>query len=638
MNYVEAKVGFLSSVLSAGLSLTWPHKSNFMHFRQAILQLDNKTYSLTPGRANSFDEIHVDFQVEPFNPTPDPSPIGRGDVERFRQVGTPLSFGGGVGGGVDTRYSIFLHPKQDVTIQRLEIQFDLQLPPDAHFFANGFQSWSESRLMRLNEAIPHLHFFAKKYLGFYGDEHIPDIPHGRSYLHSWTYTTIHGSRYTADGWDKILFTGSLNETTGFTLFLYDQPNGVLTVRKDMDGLQLSHSFPALDFGVWEGDEEEVFEKYFQALGTPPPATAPAIGWASWYNHFNKISEEILLQNLENVAASGLPFQYFQIDDGWQTAVGDWLSVKPAFPHGMGFLAEKIKERGLSPGLWLAPFVATEDSDLAKKHPDWLLKDAKGKPLKVGWNPMWGSWYCALDFYNNEVRNYLGGVFHAVLDRWGFKLVKLDFLFAVCLAPPLGKTRGQVMHEAMEFLRKLVGTKKILACGVPLGSAFGLADYCRIGGDIHLSWEHRFLTFLRFRERVNTLTSLRSTLGRWQLNGRAFHNDPDVFVLRNENQKLSLAQQQTVLTINVLLGNLLFTSDDLGKYSPEQTAELEAALELRGSRILAVLELEKDVYKIDFENSGEACSAFCNLTKRKRFIETKNGQIELQPFETLILTL
>lgn len=577
-----------------------------MQFRQAILKIDNQCYTLNPGRANSFDDIYVDFQNQPEN------------------------------GG--ERWSVFLHPKQDVTIQRLEIQFDLQLPPDARFFANGYQSWSESRLLGLNEAIPRLHPWTKKLLGYYGDGYLPDIPRGRGRLHSWTYTYV--LRNAVPG---IQFFGSLNESTGFTLFLYDQPKGMLRVRKDMDGLQLSHSFPALDFWTAEGKEQEIFDRYFQALEIKPPAPSSVISWTSWHKYFTRISEEILLQNLDGVANSGLPFSHFLIDDGWQTATGDWLSVKPAIPQGLGFLAQKIRERGLSPGLWFAPFVAAKHSDLARKHPEWLLKDNKGGLLKAAWNPYWGDWYYALDFYNNEVRNHLGGVFHTILDKWGYELLKLDFLYAVCLAPPPGKTRGQVMYEAMEFLRKLAGTKTTLACGVPLGAAFGLADFCRIGGNIHLAWEHRFLNFFHFRERLSTLASLRSMLGRWQLNGRAFHNDPDAFILRYENQKLTPEQQQTVLTVNALLGKLLFTSDDVSKYSPEQTCELEAALELRGSRVTAVFEMGKDVFRIDFENDGKRYAAYCNLTGRKKTIPAqasggREGMIVLRPFETLTLSV
>lgn len=584
-----------------------------MRFRQAILKVDRQTFALQPGRSNSFDEIYADFQQQP------------------------------EAGG--ERWSVFLHPKQDVTIHRLEIQFDLALPPDARFFANGFQSWSESRLYGLNEAIPRLPFFARRFMGKYGDEHIPDIPRGRGKLHSWTYTFIH--RNSDRGYvppeqrPGVLFAGSLNERTGFTLFLYDRSSGILTVRKDMDGLQLSHSFPALDFWIGEGSEQEVFDRYFGLLEIPKPEGEPVIGWTSWYRHFTDVSEPAVIQNLESFAgfcAENGRSGFFQIDDGWQTAVGDWHSVKPAFPQGMGALSQKIRARGLSPGIWLAPFVAAKDSELARKHPDWLLREKDGRLLSAGWNPMWNGWYHALDFYNNEVRNYLGGVFHTLLDRWGFDLLKLDFLFTVCLAPPPGKTRGQVMYEAMEFLRKLAGPKKILACGVPLGAAFGLADYCRIGGDVHMAWEHQLLGLLRFRERVSTIASLRSTLGRWHLNGRAFHNDPDVFILREERQQLTPVQQYSLLVINVLLGNVLFTSDDLAQYSPEQTAELQAALDWQGSRIIALNDLGGDFYSVEFENRGQRYFASLNLSGHRFSLSAtgKAGDMELQPFESIVL--
>ena len=606
-----------------------------MRFLQAILTINGKAHPLLPNRANTFEEIYADFQL---NEEED-----------------------------GTRYSVFLHPKQDLTVQRLEIQFALPLPPDARFFANGYQSWSESRALKVSDGIPGLRSIAKRPMGFYGDEHINGIPRGKGKLHSWTFTHI--VRNSVPGIDPErssgILCGSLNERTGFTLFLYDHAKGILSVRKDMDGLALRHSFPALDFWVGEGEENHLFDTYFRLAEIAPPTALPAMGWTSWYNHFTNISEAILLENLESFCRTNFssskhqPFAaikndfgdanalrndelkfgtpYFQIDDGWQIAVGDWLSVKPAFPTGMRHIALKIKEKGLQPGLWLAPFVASAKSELVRRHPDWLLKDAKKRPIKVGWNPMWGGWYYALDFYHDGVREYLTGVFHTVTEKWGFELLKLDFLFAVALAPPPGKTRGGVMWEAMEFLRHLVGTRRILACGVPLGACFGLVDYCRIGGDVHLAWRNPLLSFIRHRERVDTLASLRSTLGRWQLNGRAFQNDPDVFILRTENQKLSPVQQHTLLTINALLGSLLFTSDPVGQYSEEQKAELDEAISLHGSHISRVFELENDLWKIDFEQGSIGWSAYCNLTKTTKSLPMPNGGwAALSPFETLVL--
>ena len=153
--------------------------------------------------------------------------------------------------------------------------------------------------------------------------------------------------------------------------------------------------------------------------------------------------------------------------------------------------------------------------LYKNHPEWALKNA-------GFNPGWSGRFAVLDFYNEEVRDYLRKVFKTVFNEWDYEVVKLDFLYAVALIQREDKTRGQIMYEAMSFLRELAGNKIILGCGVPLGAAFGLVDYCRIGSDVSLTWEDKLLKRLHYRERVSTINSLTSTIGRWHLNGRAFY--------------------------------------------------------------------------------------------------------------------
>jgi len=142
-----------------------------------------------------------------------------------------------------------------------------------------------------------------------------------------------------------------------------------------------------------------------------------------------------------------------------------------------------------------------------------------------------------------------------------------------------------------------------------------------------------LAWLRFRERVSTLASLRSTLGRWQLNGRFFGNDPDVFILRDEKQGLTREQQSTLLTINVLLGKVLFTSDAPSAYSPEQRAELDTALEWQGSQILSVSTRQTDVFDIQFETKGQRLMALCNLTDKTVYLSEGYA---LLAFETMIL--
>ena len=49
---------------------------------------------------------------------------------------------------------------------------------------------------------------------------------------------------------------------------------------------------------------------------------------------------------------------FQIDDGWEPKVGDWLETDAQkFPHGLKGMVEEIHAAGFQAGLWLAPFLA-----------------------------------------------------------------------------------------------------------------------------------------------------------------------------------------------------------------------------------------------------------------------------------------
>lgn len=54
---------------------------------------------------------------------------------------------------------------------------------------------------------------------------------------------------------------------------------------------------------------------------------------------------------------------------------------------------------------------------------------------------------------------------------------------------IGRSRGEIMWDAMQFVRDLAGPDKlVLGCGVPLACAWRNADYCRIGSDVAPWWE------------------------------------------------------------------------------------------------------------------------------------------------------
>lgn len=493
------------------------------------------------------------------------------------------------------RYSLIISPRCPLVLGRVEATLELVYQAEDQVFCNGFQSWSESRWFKLSEGIPMLRRLATPLMGYYGDYHHTNIKRGPLSLHSWSWTCLQR----ADDPDKIRFWASLAEREGFTVFEHHGRSQQLCIRRDCEGHHINEPFVALDWMECTGSELYCFDQWFEALELAKSTAPVATGWTSWYHYYTNISAPILLDNLDACAQSPLKPSFFQIDDGWQTAVGDWGSIRSdAFPDGLSPLAHAIRGKGAIPGLWLAPFVAGKQAKIVRLHPEWLARDAKNKPVYAGYSPLWGGRFYALDSDHPGVKDYLSEVFHTVLEEWGFGLLKLDFLYAACIWPTRTATRGRRMYDAMQLMRQLAGSHYLLGCGVPLASAFGLLDYCRIGADIHLSWEHQLLSWLRNRERVSTVLALRTVLGRHALDGRAWRNDPDVFLLRHENIALSPIQKETVLRVNTLLGSLLFTSDPLGNYDVTQREYLEWMQAWKETPILAVRCLSADQYEID----------------------------------------
>ena len=162
----------------------------------------------------------------------------------------------------------------------------------------------------------------------YGDYFFVDYPQrpGLSHGESWCYFR-EGERFR-------LF-ASLDEGPGYTLFRYEVGSGLLEIRRDCAGLRCGGDFHALDLFYAEGGEKEVFDAWFAALGVQPRTRQRLAGYTSWYNRYQDISEESIEQDLKGCAEQLRPGDLFQIDDGWEPAVGDWLEPDgKKFPKGM----------------------------------------------------------------------------------------------------------------------------------------------------------------------------------------------------------------------------------------------------------------------------------------------------------------
>jgi len=143
---------------------------------------------------------------------------------------------------------------------------------------------------------------------------------------------------------------------------------------------------------WDNDATELIDTWTRDVGHRMKARVPTgkipSGWCSWYYYYNKVTEENIRTNLDALATQRerLPVRYVQLDDGYQTFVGDWLSLNEKFPSGLASLADRIRNKGFLPGIWTAPFFVQRESGIFRHHQDWLLKDLRGKPRWMGYRP------------------------------------------------------------------------------------------------------------------------------------------------------------------------------------------------------------------------------------------------------------
>ena len=462
----------------------------------------------------------------------------------------------------DSSIKLTLKPKAEVELIWARFDFEHNFHVNDKFFANGYQSWSTSKEYvksdmqdAMQEWIRTLK--ADKFAGLASDMWLCKPETKKGCFHSHCYTYIKNS-------ENFLFLGSLSEKEAYTIFHADMNLNLFSVRKDLEGLTIDSDYELGEVVILNGTEDEVFDKYFDLMGVTKEAKVDHFsGYTSWYNYFQKIDEKIILRDLNAMDKVKEDVNIFQVDDGYETFVGDWLDPCEKFPHGMKYIADKIHEKGYMAGIWLAPFNVQIKSRTYKEHPDWVIKDAKGRP-QLGCQG-WGGAF-TLDIYNPEVREHIRHFFDVVLNEWGYDMVKLDFLYSECMMPRNNKTRGTIMCEAMDFLRECCGDKLILGCGVPLGAAFGRVDACRISCDVDLKYTGKFYNKMGIGiELPSAQNAMNNSIFRRQLNHRVFLNDPDVFFLRYSNLKFDQDQKLLLAFINHICGDVLFVSDNMEEY-------------------------------------------------------------------------
>jgi alpha-galactosidase len=136
------------------------------------------------------------------------------------------------------------------------------------------------------------------------------------------------------------------------------------------------------------------------------------------------TEEKELPLIDAAAEAGC--EYFVIDAGWyaeqnedwSSTVGAWQPSKTRWPRGIRFVLDRIREKGMIPGLWLEPEVAGKHSALAEKPDAWFFMRHGQRVIKNSRH--------LLDFRNPEVRSYLDSVVQRLVTEYGVGYIKMDY--------------------------------------------------------------------------------------------------------------------------------------------------------------------------------------------------------------------
>jgi hypothetical protein len=84
-------------------------------------------------------------------------------------------------------------------------------------------------------------------------------------------------------------------------------------------------------------------------------------------------------------ARKLKVDIFVLDDGWQERFGDWNPDPRRYPDGLRWYVKTLHETGIIPGLWIAPLATNPDAEIARTHPEWLIRDGKDQLIIGRWN-------------------------------------------------------------------------------------------------------------------------------------------------------------------------------------------------------------------------------------------------------------
>jgi alpha-galactosidase len=169
--------------------------------------------------------------------------------------------------------------------------------------------------------------------------------------------------------------------------------------------------------------EHILPRTQTTAGQPLPKVRPVI-YNSWEATEFNVNEAGQMALAEKAAALGI--DRFVMDDGWfgqrkddHAGLGDWYVNQEKFPHGLKPLIDKVHALGMDFGLWVEPEMVNPDSDLYRKHPDWVLH-FPGRPESEERHQL------VLNLARPDVHAYVLGFLDKLLTENDIAFLKWDY--------------------------------------------------------------------------------------------------------------------------------------------------------------------------------------------------------------------
>jgi len=309
--------------------------------------------------------------------------------------------------------------------------------------------------------------------------------------------------------------------------------------------------------------------------------APALmGWWSWTAYYFGLNQGAALTNAEWEGEHLRPYGYdlFHIDEGYQYARGEYVTPNATlFPRGLIPVEYAVRGLGLTPGIWTAPFEVSQRSSVYLHHPDWLVKNAGGKPIHAGSVVDGKDALYILDTTNPGAQAYLRETYRTLVREWGIHYIKLDFMDDSAIEGYYHRphtTAMQAQRIGLQVIRDAVGNEVYLdKDGSAMLNPVGYVDYGRISQDTGHSFEAS-------RDAASGIAA------RYYMNRNFFVADPDAFTVSTQRitdqtwhegrQPLTLNEAKVSIALAAVSGGMLEIGDNLPSLegSPRRLALLE----------------------------------------------------------------